>query len=724
MGALQNGLPAAGPHIYVSLSEGHMAQVVRLSRKGALALVEIDSPPVNAMSQDMRQGLLDAFTSLQSDRDVKAVLIHCAGRTFVSGADLREFDIGVGEPNYHLVFGLIENFDRPVIAALHGTAMGAGVEIALACHYRCASPDAKLGLPEITLGIIPGAGGTQRLPRLIGAKAAADIILNAAPIAAGKAKELVIIDEVINGDLLAGAIAYAEKLIASDALARPTAARAVDATGFDDAYIAAALKDAGKKWRGQQAPKWVLDAIKVSLQMPVNEGVKREREISLAAEQSLESRSLRHLFFAEREVARIPGLSADVKPKDIQSVAIIGAGTMGRGIAICFADAGVRVQLIDTTVEAAAKALDAIGKTYDSSVAKGRLSADDKTQRMARIQAGADIAAVSTVDLVVEAAFESMEVKKDLFGKFDKLCRPDAILATNTSTLDIDAIAAMTSRPEQVLGLHFFSPANVMRLLEIVRGAKTSPTALATAVALGKKLRKVGVVAGVCYGFIGNRMMLEGYVREADQLLLEGATPEQIDRVMLNFGMAMGPCTMNDMAGNDVALKSREVPGVRDGKPRPYNEVIDTLARMNRLGQKTGAGFYKYLPGDRTTHHDPVTDEVIEKLAKELNITRRTISDEEVEMRCIYPLINEGAKILDEGIAYRAGDIDTIWTTGYGFPRFRGGPMFYADSLGLQNVYDRIVELHAKHGHYWKPAPLLEKLAKSGGTFAKFKSQA
>jgi len=699
-----------------------MGDVVRLSRKGALALVAIDSPPVNAMSQEMRKGLLDVFTQLKSDAAVKAVLIHCAGRTFVSGADLREFDTGVGEPGYHQVFGVIENFDRPVIAALHGTAMGAGVEIALACHYRCASPDAKLGLPEVTLGIIPGAGGTQRLPRLIGAKAAVEMILNAAPISASKAKEMRIIDAVIQGELLDGAINYAEQLIACGAIARPTAEKSVDATGFDDAFIVAALKDAAKKWRGQQAPQWVIDAVRVSLQLPVPEGVKREREISLAAENSLESRALRHLFFAEREVARIPGFSPDIKPQDIRSVAIIGAGTMGRGIAICFADAGVDVQLIDMSPDAVAKAVDAIGKTYDSSVTKGRMTADDKAQRMARIQGGADIAAVAKVDLVVEAAFESMEVKKDLFGKFDKLCRPDVILATNTSTLNIDDIAASTSRPGQVIGLHFFSPANVMRLLEIVRGAKTSPTTLASAVALGKRLRKVGVVAGVCYGFIGNRMMLEGYVREADQLLLEGATPQQIDRVMLNFGMAMGPCTMNDMAGNDVALKSREVPGVRDGKPRPYHEVIDTLARMNRLGQKTGAGFYRYVSGDRTPYHDTTTDEVIEKLAKELNIVRRSIGDEEVEVRCIYPLINEGAKILEEGIAYRAGDIDVIWTTGYGFPRFRGGPMFYADSLGLKNVYDRIVELNAKHGFYWKPAPLLEKLTKSGGKFADFKS--
>jgi 3-hydroxyacyl-CoA dehydrogenase len=697
-----------------------MGEVVSVRREGPVAVVTIDSPPVNAMSQTMRQGLLSAFKSLASQADVGAVLITCAGRTFVSGADLREFDTGVGDPSYHEVFGFIEGFSRPVVAALFGTAMGAGVEIALACHYRVAAPEAKLGLPEITLGIIPGAGGTQRLPRLIGAKPSLDMILSAAPIDAKKAHELGIVDEVISGDLIAGALAYTRRLISTGAKPRPTAARTVDTAGFDDAYVKAALVGAAKKFRGQQAPKWVADAVTIATQRPLAEGIKGEREISLAAEKSLESQALRHLFFAEREVARIPGLPESVRPQDIKSVAVIGAGTMGRGIAICFADAGITVQLVDNSADAVARGLDAIRKTYDSSVAKGRVTAAQVEQRLDLIKGGRDVSVVSSVDLVVEAAFESMEVKQDLFSKFDAMCRSGTILATNTSTLDINAIAAITRRPESVIGLHFFSPANVMRLLEIVRGDKTSPETLATAVALAKKLKKVGVVVGVCYGFVGNRMMLEGYVREADQLLLEGATPQQIDRVIEGFGFAMGPCTMNDMAGNDIALKAREAPGVRDGKPRPYNEVIDTLARENLLGQKTGAGFYRYEAGNRTPLHNPATDAVIERLAKELNIKRRPISDEEVEVRCVYPLINEGARILEEGIAYRSGDIDVIWTTGYGFPRFRGGPMFYADSLGLKSVYERIRELHQQHGHYWKPAALLEKLAASGGRFDQF----
>lgn len=694
-----------------------MGDVVSVSREGPVAIVTVDVPPVNVFSQAMRVGLLDAFKKLSADGAVKSIVLAAAGRTFISGADLKEFDTGIQPPMPHDLFAVIEGAPQPVVAAMFGTALGAGAEIALACHYRVASPEARLGFPEITLGIIPGAGGTQRLPRLIGAKAAVEMILNAAPVDAKKAKELGIIDEIITGDLKQGAVAYANKLIASGAKARPTAARAADMTGFDDAYIGSALAGAARKWRGQQAPQWAIEAVKAS-KLPLSEGVKREREISLKAETSPETQALRHLFFAERQVGRIPGLPESVKPKEIASVGIIGAGTMGRGISICCADAGIPVRLIDTSSEAVQRAIEAIRKTYDSSVAKGRLTAEQAEKRIAAIKGGTDLEMLADADLIIEAAFESMEVKRDLFGKLDKVCKPGAVLATNTSTLDINAIAATTRRPESVIGLHFFSPANVMRLLEIVRGAKTSQETLATGVALAKKLKKVGVVVGVCYGFVGNRMMLEGYFREADQLLLEGASVEQIDRVVENFGMAMGPWKVNDMGGNDISFKAREAPGVRDGKPRPYHEVVDELVRVGRLGQKTNKGFYRYEPGDRTPLHDPQTDAVIERVAKDLGIQRRAVSDEEVEIRCIYPLINEGAKILEEGIAYRASDIDTIWTTGYGFPRFRGGPMFYADSIGLKKVYDKIVELHKQHGHYWKPAALLEKLATSGQRFA------
>jgi 3-hydroxyacyl-CoA dehydrogenase len=696
-----------------------MGEVVSVSREGPIAVITIDSPPVNAMSQPVRQGLMSAFEQLAKEPSAQAVLITCAGRTFIAGADIKEFDTGVGPPGYHELFAVIEGFDRPVIAALFGTALGAGVEIALACHYRCAVPDAKLGLPEITLGIIPGAGGTQRLPRLIGAKAALELILSAAPIDGGKAHELGIVDEIVTGDLRAGAIAYAKKLVAAGAKPRPTAARTVDTTGFDDAFIKSALAGAAKKWRGQKAPERAVEAVRISTQVPLEEGIKRERKIATEADNSLESRALRHLFFAEREVARIPGLPESAKAKEIRSVGIVGAGTMGRGIAICFADAGIPVQIVDTAADAVQRGLDAIRTNYEGSVAKGRLTAQQLDQRVGSIKGGTDLNALASVDLVIEAAFENMAVKKDLFAKFDKICRADAILATNTSTLDVNEIAQVTKRPEAVIGLHFFSPANVMRLLEIVRGAKTSHETLATGVALAKKLRKVGVVVGVCFGFVGNRMMLEGYFREADQLLLEGATPEQVDRVVENFGFAMGPCKVNDMGGNDISVKARE--SVQANRPKPYHAVVDELVRVGRLGQKTNAGFYRYEPGNRTAIADPETTALIERVAQQYGIKRRSISDEEIEVRCIYPLINEGARILEEGIAYRSSDVDVIWTTGYGFPRFRGGPMFYADSVGLKNIHARISELHKQHGQYWKPAPLLEKLAASGQRFADFK---
>jgi len=698
-------------------------QVVKVERRDRVALVVVDNPPVNAMSAQMRKGLLDAFTSLQSDASLGAVVLCAAGRTFVAGADLKEFDSGVEPPAYYDVFALIENFPKPVVVAWHGTALGAGVEVGLACHYRCASKDAKLGLPELTLGIIPGAGGTQRLPRLIGAKAAAEFILGAAPVGAEQAVKLGLVDRVIEGDLTAGAVNYANELIEAKAPVRPTAARSVDTNGFDDAFVKGALANAAKRMRGQRAPEVAIEAIRTATMTSLADGLKREKELGDAAIASTESKALRHLFFAEREVARIPGLPDTIKPKDIQRVGIIGAGTMGRGIAIACADAGMTVTIIDAAADALQRGIDAIRSTYEGSVKKGRITPDQLNARMQAIKGETQMEKLAEVDLVIEAVFENMELKQKIFGQLGKICRPDTILATNTSTLDINVIAESCGRPASVVGLHFFSPANIMRLLEIVRGAKTSQEVLATAVAIAKRLRKVGVVVGVCYGFVGNRMMLEGYFREADQLLLEGATVEQIDRVVENFGFAMGPWKVNDMAGNDVSTKSREAPGVRDGKPAPYHVVVDALVAAGRMGQKTGKGFYRYEDG-RTPLRDPETDAIIEREAARLGIKRRTISDQEVEVRCVYPLINEAAKILEDGIAYRASDVDVIWTTGYGFPRFRGGPLFYADTVGLKKVYEEVARLHKEHGHYWKPAALLKELAKSGGTFSAWKPKA
>jgi 3-hydroxyacyl-CoA dehydrogenase len=691
-------------------------EFVSVERRGAVAVITVDNPPVNAMSAAMRKGLLDAFTNLQKDTSLGAVVLAATGRTFVAGADLKEFDTGVEPPAYYDVFALIENFPKPVVVALHGTALGAGVEVALACHYRCANKEAKLGLPELTLGIIPGAGGTQRLPRLIGAKAAAEIILGTAPIGAEQAQKLGLVDRIIDGELLVGAVSYAEELIAAGAPTRPTGARSVDASGFDDAFVKSALAGAAKRMRGQRAPEVAIEAIRTATKTSLADGLKTEKSLGDAALASTESKALRHLFFAEREVARVPGMPDSVQPKKFDRVGVIGAGTMGRGIAIAFADAGVQVTLIDTAADALQRGLDAIRASYESALQKGRINGEQLSARLQSIHGETQLEKLADVDMVVEAVYEDLNLKKKIFTSLAAICRKDAILASNTSTLDLNVIAAVTGRPEQVVGLHFFSPANIMRLLEIVRGAKTSQETLATALAVAKRLRKVGVVVGVCYGFVGNRMMLEGYFREADQLLLEGATVEQVDRVVENFGFAMGPWRVNDMAGNDVSTKSREAPGVRDGKPLPYHSVVDALVQAGRLGQKTGKGFYRYQDG-RTALHDPETDAIITGVAKSLNIAPRQFDDREVEVRCIYPLINEAAKILEDGVAYRASDIDVIWTTGYGFPRFRGGPLFYADTVGVKKVYEEVVRLHKAHGHYWKPAALLEQLAKTGGTF-------
>ncbi|MGH8328621.1 MAG: 3-hydroxyacyl-CoA dehydrogenase NAD-binding domain-containing protein, partial [Steroidobacteraceae bacterium] len=512
-------------------------------------------------------------------------------------------------------------------------------ELALACHYRCAVPEAKLGLPELTLGIIPGAGGTQRLPRLIGAGKALEFILNAAPVGAEKAREIGLVDRVIKGDLTAGALAWAQELIASGAQPRRTSAMTADTTGFDEAFIEKSLAAVRKKLRGQRAPDRAVEAVKAATGASFEAGLKTEGRIAQETLDSLESKALRHLFFAEREVARIPGLPKSVQPHPLNRIGIIGAGTMGGGIAMACADAGLSVVLLDNTAEALSRGLGNIGKNYARSVQRGRITEAQREQRLALIRGGTDLAELNDVDLVIEAVFEDMQLKKDIFAKLARMRCADAILASNTSTLDLNEIAAVSGRPESVVGLHFFSPANVMRLLEIVRGERTSPETLATALSVAKRLRKVGVVVGVCYGFVGNRMMLDGYVREADQLLLEGATPEQVDRVVQAFGFAMGPFTMNDMGGNDVGLRARETIGIREHRPGPYNEAVDEMARLGRLGQKTGLGFYRYEAGRRTPLHDDKTGEILAQVAQRFGIKRRTISDEEVQVRCVYPLI-------------------------------------------------------------------------------------
>jgi len=503
---------------------------VQYRKQAGIAVITVNNPPVNAMSQPMRAGLIDAVQAAGADADVRAVLICAAGRTFIAGADLKEFDTGIGEPGPTELFEVIENCSKPVIAAAHGTALGAGVELMLACHYRCATADAKLGLPELTLGIIPGAGGTQRLPRLIGARAAVEFILGARPIGAADACERGIIDRVLEGELEAGALAYAGELIAANASPRPTSNQDVDTSGYDAEFLASCRKQAGRFMRGQKAPEHLFAAVQAAIDLDFEAGLKREREIGDATLASDESKSLRHVFFAEREASRIPDLGTDVAALPVNKVAIIGAGTMGGGIAMNFANAGIAVTILDVSLDAVERGLAVVRGNYEHTVKRGRLSQPEMEQRMELISPSEDYTDLADADLVIEAVFEDMVLKKKIFKELDRVCKPGAVLATNTSTLDINEIAAVTGRPQQVIGLHFFSPANVMRLLEIVRADKTSQQVLATSVAMAKRIRKVGVVVGVCYGFVGNRMMLEGYFREADQMLLEGATPEQIDQ--------------------------------------------------------------------------------------------------------------------------------------------------------------------------------------------------
>ena len=695
-----------------------MSEIVTKKILGGIAIVTIDNPPVNAIDQQIRAGLKKEFESINADTNIKAVILRCAGRTFMAGADIKEFDAPIAEPGYHKGFETIENSSKPVVAAMHGTALGAGLEAALACHYRCAAIDAQMGLPEVSLGILPAAGGSQRLPRLIGAKAALEMILGITPVSAGKAHELGILDHVIKGDLYEGAQDYVKELLASGAGPRKVSEMEANTDGYDDAFLAEARKSSARRSRGQNAPELVIEAINNAVNLPFSEGIRKEK---VAGEKSLvsdEARALRHIFFAEREIGKIPGLPKDTNRISVENLAILGSGTMGGGIAMNFANVGIPVTIVDVSEEALQRGLNIVQNNYQNTVRRGRLSESEMAERMSLISVTTDYNAIAQKDLVIEAVFEDIDLKKKVFAEIDGICKSDAIIATNTSTLDIDQIAAVTKRPEQIVGLHFFSPANVMKLLEIVRAEKTSPEVLATSIDIAKRIKKVGVVAGVCFGFIGNRMMLEGCHREADQMLLEGATPEQMDRVIYDFGFPMGPLAMHDMAGIDVMHSILKTTGKIEDNPPPYFNVLYQVGELGRFGQKTGAGFHRYEKGSRKPLQDPLIDDLIAQEAEKLGITRARIEDAEIERRFTYALINEGAKILEEGIAYRPGDIDVIWSYGYGFPRFRGGPMYMADQIGLDKIYEVVVSYRDRFGDYWVPAPLLKQLAKDGKTFA------
>jgi 3-hydroxyacyl-CoA dehydrogenase len=702
-----------------------MDKLVNLTTQDGVAVITINNPPVNALSPGVPEGLVAALDGAEKDSSARAIVIIGGGRTFIAGADIKELELaaagrGSGPPKFHDILARIEDSSKPVVMAIHGTALGGGNEVAMAGHYRVAVPDAQIGQPEVNLGIIPGAEGTQRLPRLVGVAAAVDLCVSGKPIRAPEALKLGLIDRVIEGDLLAGAVAFAKEIADQGGALRKTRELS-DKLGseFVDASIFVAGRDQARKTRRNMlAPLKVVDAIEAAVTLPFDEGCQREREIFEECIASEQARALIHAFFAERAVTKIPDIPKETAVYNIRQAAIIGAGTMGGGIAMACANAGISVRLKEAEQAALDRGLATIKKNYDNSVKKGRFTQAVMDQRMALIHPQLTYEGFEQADLIIEAAFESMELKKKIFGEMDKIAKPDCVLASNTSTLDIDEIAAATSRPGMVIGLHFFSPANVMRLVEIVRGKATSKEVVATALALAKKLSKVGVVVGNCRGFVGNRMMLP-YMREAQFLAEEGATPEQVDRALTNFGMAMGIFAVDDMGGIDLAWRVRQEYKHLEKPGQRLPIVLEKLFHLGRYGQKTGAGWYRY-DENRKPIPDPEVHALIEKTATEGGIARRHISDEEIIERSIYIMINEGAKILDEGYALRAADIDVIYLTGYGFPAYRGGPMWYADTVGLKQVRDRIREFHAKHGEFWEPAPLLDKLADRGETFAAY----
>ncbi len=698
-----------------------MGQVVGTSVRDGIALVRVDKPPVNAMDQSVRAGLKQAFGELRGKPEVKAIVLACAGRTFIAGADIKEFDTGIADPGFHEVLRLIEDSPVPVIAAVHGTALGAGTEVSLACHYRVAAEGAAFGLPELSLGIIPGAGGTQRMPRLIPFEAAAEMMLSGRPMPATRAKELGLVDQLVGCNVTEGATAYAKALVAAGKGPRRTRERPVIGAEKAAETLTAKRAQVAKSMRNRGSPVKLLEALQAAAEKPFDEGLEVEKAVSASLEQAPEARALRHLFFAEREVGKIPGLSPGVAPRPVDSIAIIGAGTMGGGIAMAFANAGLPVTIVDAKQEALDRARSTIAKNYERSVSRGRFTADQVEARIKLMTLALDYRAVSKADLIIEAVFENMDLKREIFAKLDQIAKPGAVLATNTSTLDIDAIAAVTKRPQDVIGLHFFSPANVMPLLEIVQAKKTADDVLVTALAIAKKARKVGVVAQVCYGFIGNRIM-DPYGREGERCVLEGATPQEVDSALEDFGMAMGILAVYDLAGIDVGHLTRVAHGDSFRDDPTYYRPSAMLTERGWLGQKTGRGYYRYENGKRVA--DPEVVELLHDEGRRLGVPQRKPGAEEIRERCLYAMINEGARVLEDGIAFRASDIDVVYTSGYGFPRYRGGPMFYADTVGLKTIYNRILEFQRTlDARYWQPAPLLEKLVKAGSSFAQWQAE-
>ena len=686
--------------------------IATLEKDGEVAVLTLNSPPVNALSGPVREGITNGIKQAIDDADVKAIVLICEGRTFIAGADITEFGKAPSGPSLFDALAMIEHGPKPVIAAIHGTALGGGLEVALTCHYRVAVPSAKCGLPEVNLGLLPGAGGTQRLPRIVGPEKALEMVTSGQHVGAKKCLEMGLVDELAEeGKLREGAVAFAKKIVAEK---RPLKKvrdlnEKVEAARGRPEIFENFRKANARKFRGFLAPEYNIQCIEAAVNLPFDEGIKVEQKLFRELVTGTQSAAQRHVFFAERQVWKLPDVPADTPTIPVEKVGIIGAGTMGGGIAMNFLNVGIPVTIVETKQEALDRGIATIRKNYENSARKGRFPMEEVEKRMGLLKGSLEMEALADSDLVIEAVFESMGLKKDVFRELDRIVKQGAILATNTSALNIDEIATAVKRPEAVIGLHFFSPANVMRLLEVVRADKTSKPVIATSMQMAKKIGKIAALVGVCPGFVGNRILAQRQ-REAQKLILEGAMPWDVDRVLYDFGLPMGPFAMSDLAGLDIGWSKEKSKG---------ETIRDKLCEMDRRGQKTGAGFYDY-DENRNAKPSPVVEKIILDHAASKGINRRKISDDEILERCIYPMINEGAKILEEGKAIRSSDIDIVWINGYGFPVYRGGPMFYGDTVGADKVLAKMKEFQAQMGDDFKPAALLEKIVAEGKKFSDF----
>jgi len=707
------------PHVKTGRNQPVMTQInekISTRVEGDIGFIISDNPPVNALGIGVRSGLIDALAELNADAGVRAIVLVCAGRTFFAGADITEFGKPRLSPTLQDAITALETSARPVIAAIHGTALGGGLETALGCAFRVAIPSARMGLPEINLGLFAGGGGAQRLPRLIGPEKALEFMLSGKPVSAAKALELGIVDAVEEGEPAAIGAAFARRVIDEAIAVLPVRDREdkIAATRADPAAFDALAQKLTARSKGQQAPAANVEAVRRSFTLPIDEALAIDAVANRELMEGSQSRALRHLFFAEREAGKIPGLPESATARSVGKAAIIGAGTMGGGIAMCFANAGIPVTIIDTTQEALDRGLERVKGNYATSVKRGSITPDQRDKRLALITPAVDRAAAADADIIIEAVFEDMDVKKEIFADLEKRVKPGTVLASNTSALDVDEIASVLERPQDFVGMHFFSPANVMKLLEVVKAARTSPDTILTAMAAGKAIGKVPVLSGNCDGFIGNRMVAKRSA-QAERLLQQGALPPQVDAALTNLGFPMGPLTTNDMSGLDIGYSIRK----RRGTPFP---IADAIVESGRLGQKTGEGYYRYEPGDRTPHPNAETEKLIIATSAKLGIARRDIGEEEMVERLLFPLINEGARILEEGIALRASDVDLVWINGYGWPRTLGGPMFHADEAGLPRIVARLREMAAETpgDPSLHPAALLVELADKGLTFAQW----